>query len=174
MTSKIQKEIVATKNKLAALEKKAAAEELQKIANLHKEAGFATRADLIVALQALGTVSAPRGRKASKAKKAPKASKAKKAPKASKGKKAAAPKAKKAVKKAAPKAKKAAPKAKKAAKGSTGRAKRTLITAELRQGIIDALKAGGKGNAVAAKFGVSVPTLHNIKKAAGLTKARKK
>ena len=147
MTSKIQKEIVATKNKLAALEKKAAAEELQKIANLHKEAGFATRADLIVALQALGTVSAPRGRKASKAKKAPKASKGKKA---------------------------AAPKAKKAAKGSTGRAKRTLITAELRQGIIDALKAGGKGNAVAAKFGVSVPTLHNIKKAAGLTKARKK
>jgi len=165
MTSKIQKEIVATKNKLAALEKKAAAEELQKIANLHKEAGFATRADLIVALQAMGTGSAPRGRKASKAKKAPKASK---------GKKAAAPKAKKAVKKAAPKAKRAAPKAKKAAKGSTGRAKRTLITAELRQGIIDALKAGGKGNAVAAKFGVSVPTLHNIKKAAGLTKARKK
>ena len=138
---------------------------MQKIANLHKEAGFATRADLIVALQALGTVSAPRGRKASKAKKAPKASK---------GKKAAAPKAKKAVKKAAPKAKRAAPKAKKAAKGSTGRAKRTLITAELRQGIIDALKVGGKGNAVAAKFGVSVPTLHNIKKAAGLTKARKK
>ncbi len=135
MTSKTQKEIEATKNKLAALEKKAAAEELQKIANLHKEAGFASRADLIVALQALGD-AAPRGRKPSKAKKAPAA--------------------------------------KKAAKGSTGRAKRTLITAELRQGIIDALKAGGKGNAVAAKFGVSVPTLHNIKKAAGLTKARKK
>jgi metal-responsive CopG/Arc/MetJ family transcriptional regulator len=57
---------------------------------------------------------------------------------------------------------------------STGRAKRTLITAKLRQGIIDALKAGGKGNAVAAKFGVSVPTLNNIKKAVGLTKARKK
>ncbi|MDE0768684.1 MAG: hypothetical protein OSB19_09855, partial [Opitutaceae bacterium] len=101
---------------------------------------------------------APKAKKAA----APKAKKAA-APKA---KKAAAPKAKKAVKKAAPKAKKAA-------KGSTGRAKRTLITAELRQGIIDALKAGGKGNAVAAKFGVSVPTLHNIKKAAGLTKTRK-
>ena len=171
MTSKTQKEIEATKNKLAALEKKAAAEELQKIANLHKEAGFASRADLIVALQALGD-AAPRGRKPSKAKKAPAAKKAPKA--APKAKKAAAPKAKKA---AAPKAKKAvkkaAPKAKKAAKGSTGRAKRTLITAELRQGIIDALKAGGKGNAVAAKFGVSVPTLHNIKKAAGLTKTRK-
>jgi len=169
MTSKIQKEIEATKNKLAVLEKKAAAEELQKIANLHKEAGFASRADLIVALQALGDV-APRGGKPSKAKKAPAAKKVtaeKKAPKAPK----AAPKAKKA---AAPKAvKKAAPKAQKEAKGSNGRAKRTLITAELRQGIIDALKAGGKGNAVAAKFGVSVPTLHNIKKAAGLTKARK-
>ena len=125
-------------------------------------------ADLIVALQALGD-AAPRGRKPSKAKKAPaakKASAAKKAPKAAKAKKAAAPKAKKAVEKAAPKAKKAT-------KGSKGRAKRTLITAELRQGIIDALKAGGKGSAVAAKFGVSVPTLHNIKKAAGLTKARK-
>ena len=162
MISKTQKEIEATKNKLAALEKKAAAEELQKIANLHKEAGFASRADLIVALQALGD-AAPRGRKPSKAKKAPAA---KKAPKAAKAKKAAAPKAKKAVKKAAPQAKKAT-------KGSKGRAKRTLITAELRQGIINALKAGGKGNAVAAKFGVSVPTLHNIKKAAGLTKARK-
>lgn len=153
MISKTQKEIEATKNKLAALEEKAAAEELQKIANLHKEAGFATRADLIVALQALGD-AAPVGRKSSKAKKAVK----KAAPKA---KKAAAPKAKKAVKQAAPKA-----------KGSANRAKRTLITAELRQGIIAALKAGGKGNAVAAKFGVSVPTLHNIKKAAGLTKAR--
>ena len=39
---------------------------------------------------------------------------------------------------------------------------------------LSALKAGDKGTAVAKKFGISVPSLHNIKKAAGLTKARKK
>lgn len=142
MISNTLKAIKETKSKLAALEKKAAAEQKKRIVNLHTDAGFSTRAELIEALQALGGgAKKPRGRKA-----------AKKA-------------AKKSTRKAAPK--KAAGKAKK-------RAKRTVITAELKKGIIAALKAGGKGAAVAAKFGVSVPTLHNIKKAAGLTKARKK
>ncbi len=129
MISNTLKAIKETKSKLAALEKKASAEQKKRIVNLHTDAGFSTRAELIEALQALGGgAKKPRGRKA---------------------------------------AKKAAGKAKK-------RIKRTVITPELKQGIIAALKAGGKGTAVAAKFGVSVPTLHNIKKAAGLTKSRKK
>jgi hypothetical protein len=149
MISSTLKAIQETKSKLAALEKKAAAEQKARIQNLHKEAGFATRQELIEALQALGGAAPKkvkaRGRKAAAVKPA-KASKATKAPKA-----------KKAVK-----------------KGAKKRAKRTVITAELRKGIIAALKAGGTGAAIASKFGVSVPTLHNIKKAAGLTKARKK
>lgn len=56
--------------------------------------------------------------------------------------------------------------------GENGRAKRTKITESLRNDIIAAVKSGEKGVDVAARFGVSVPTLHNIKKAAGLVKAR--
>ncbi len=164
MISNTLKAIQSTKAKLASLEKKAAAEQSKQISNLHSEAGFETRAELIEALQALGG-SKRRGRKATKkAKKAVKAPKAKKAAK----KKVAKKVAKKAVK--APKPAKAAPKA----TGAKKRAKRTKITPALRNNIIAAVKAGGKGTAVAKKFGVSIPTLHNIKKAAGLTKARKK
>lgn len=147
MISSTLKAIQETKSKLAALEKKAAAEQKARIQNLHKEAGFATRQELIEALQALGGAAPKkakaRGRKVAKAAKPAKAAKS--------------PKAKKAAK-----------------KGAKKRAKRTVITADLRKGIIAALKAGGTGAAIASKFGVSVPTLHNIKKAAGLTKARKK
>lgn len=144
MISKTLKEIKATKAKLAALEKKAEAETNKRIANLHKDAGFDSREDLIAALQALGGPKR-RGRAPGKAKKT------------------AAPKAKKAAKKAAKSAK----------PGAKKRAQRTAITPALRKSIVEALKAGGKGAAVAEKFNVSVPTIHNIKKAAGLTKARK-
>jgi hypothetical protein len=144
MITNTLKAIKETKAKLASLEKKVAVERKARVQNLHKEAGFATRQELIDALQNLGGTATKkvktRGRKATKASKPAKA-----------------PKAKKAVK-----------------KGAKKRAKRTVITAELKKGIIGALKAGGTGAAIAAKFGVSVPTLHNIKKAAGLTKARKK
>lgn len=138
MISNTLKAIEATKAKLAALEKKAAAEQSKRIVNLHKDAGFETREDLIAALQALG--GAPKKKRGRKAKKT----------------------ARKVAKKAVAK------------KGAKTRAKRTVITDELRKGIIAALKAGDKGTAVAKKFGISVPSLHNIKKAAGLTKARKK
>ncbi len=136
MISNTLKAIKETKSKLAALEKKAAAEQKARISNLHKEAGFETRRELIEALESLGGAAPKKasGRKAAKSKKA----------------------AKKSVK-----------------KGAKKRAKRTVITPELKNGIIAALKAGGTGAAIASKFGVSVPTLHNIKKAAGLTKSRK-
>lgn len=62
-----------------------------------------------------------------------------------------------------------------AARGATGRTgKRARITAEMKQGIVRALQAGESGSAVARRFGISNPSLHNIKKAAGLVKARKK
>lgn len=54
------------------------------------------------------------------------------------------------------------------------RGKRTRITPEMRAAIIKELKAGKKGVAVAAQFGISNPSLHNIKKAAGMVKGRKK
>ena len=74
MISNTLKAIQETKSKLAALEKKAAVEQKARIRNLHKEAGFATRQELIDALQTLGG-EAPkkakaRGRKAAKATKA--------------------------------------------------------------------------------------------------------
>lgn len=47
---------------------------------------------------------------------------------------------------------------------------RAKITPEIRDGIIEAVKAGGTGAAVAKKFGVSLPTVQNIKRAAGLTR----
>ncbi len=59
-------------------------------------------------------------------------------------------------------------------KGGKKRAKRTRITTELKAKVIAAVKTGGKGAAIAKQFGISVPSLQNIKKAAGLIKARKK
>lgn len=68
-----------------------------------------------------------------------------------------------------------AKKAVKAAKGPKAkkRAKRARITDELKQQVIAAVNAGEKGTVVAKKFGISVPSLQNIKKEAGLTKPRK-
>lgn len=55
---------------------------------------------------------------------------------------------------------------------SAPRSKRARITPEMRAGIIQALKGGKTGVAVAVEFGISNPSLHNIKKAAGLVKDR--
>jgi hypothetical protein len=52
--------------------------------------------------------------------------------------------------------------------------KRALITNELRNDVIKAVQAGEAGGAVAKRFSISSQTVQNIKKAAGLVKARKK
>ncbi len=70
---------------------------------------------------------------------------------------------------------KAAGPAKRAAKGAgpakeKKRRKRTKITPELRDQIIAAIKDGGTGSSIAAKFGISLPTVGNVKRAAGLVK----
>jgi hypothetical protein len=58
--------------------------------------------------------------------------------------------------------------------GKKTRHKRTTITPELRARIEAAVRTGGKGMAVAKKFDVSLPTVQNIKRAAGLTRGSKK
>jgi uncharacterized protein YcbK (DUF882 family) len=57
---------------------------------------------------------------------------------------------------------------------SKTRHKRTTITPELRSKIEAAVRAGGKGLEVAEKFDVSLPTVQNIKRAAGLTRKTKR
>jgi hypothetical protein len=139
------KEIENQKSKLAALQQAL-------LEDLHTVLGYAKRSALIQELQGVGR-SKP----------------ARKATKKATGKapRKAAKKTRKAAKKTAPKkaAKKAAPKVGK-------RRKRTTITPELRNDIIAAVKGGATGSAVAKQFGVSVPTVQNIKKAAGLTKSK--
>lgn len=71
---------------------------------------------------------------------------------------------------AAPKAAKAAP----AEKAPRKRRKRAKITDEVRDNVIAAVKAGGKTNQqIADEFGISLPSVGNIKAAAKLTAKRK-
>jgi hypothetical protein len=51
--------------------------------------------------------------------------------------------------------------------------KRATITDSIRKGVIADLKAGKKAAAVSKKHGISLPSVNNIKKAAGLTKSKK-
>ncbi len=136
-------------SKIASLEKKAEAERKKLLSGLHEKVGYESTAALIEALQSLGS-SKPASRRGPK-------------PASRRGRKPGR------------KAKKAATKSVRAKKtGAKKRAKRTRITADMKKKIVAALKAGGKGTQVAKDFGISIPSLHNIKKAAGLTKARKK
>jgi DNA invertase Pin-like site-specific DNA recombinase len=60
-------------------------------------------------------------------------------------------------------------------KGRGGRRrKHARITPELREKIKVAIQSGKTGTQVAKEFGVSVPSIHNIKKEFGLVKSRKK
>lgn len=61
----------------------------------------------------------------------------------------------------------------KAAKGKGGRRKRAVITAETKSKVKALTEAGKTGAEIAAAAGISVPSVQNIKKELGLTKARK-
>ena len=63
--------------------------------------------------------------------------------------------------------------ARRAARAAGGHRKYARISPETRQKIKAALQSGKTGGQVAAAFGVSVPSVYNIKKASGLVKARK-
>ncbi len=66
-----------------------------------------------------------------------------------------------------------APKGAKAAKASkAGKRTRAKITPELKQQVITAVQSGQSGAEIAAAFGISLPSVQNIKKEAGLVKAR--
>lgn len=55
-----------------------------------------------------------------------------------------------------------------------GKRRRAAISDETRNAVIEAIKAGEKtGAAIAKEFGISVPSVNNIKAAAKLTKPRK-
>ncbi len=63
-----------------------------------------------------------------------------------------------------------APKVAKAAKA--GKRTRAKITPELKQQVISAVQSGQSGAEIAQAFGISLPSVQNIKKEAGLVKAR--
>ena len=55
---------------------------------------------------------------------------------------------------------------------ASGRASRTRITSAIKAGVGKAVKAGKKGSEIANQFGISIPSIQNIKKELGLVKTR--
>ncbi|MFA6960359.1 MAG: helix-turn-helix domain-containing protein [Opitutaceae bacterium] len=79
----------------------------------------------------------------------------------------------KALKTAAGKRKGKKAKAAKAPKAAkAGKRTRTKITPELKQQVIAAVQEGKSGAEIAKAYGISLPSVQNIKKEAGLVKAR--
>ncbi len=67
---------------------------------------------------------------------------------------------------------KPARKSKGKAAGKTGRASRTRITPAIKAGVGQAVEAGRRGAEIAKQFGISIPSIQNIKKELGLVKTR--
>lgn len=65
-------------------------------------------------------------------------------------------------------------KAKAGAKATGGRRKRAIITPEVKAKVKAMSEAGKTGAEIAKATGISLPSVQNIKKELGLTKARKK
>ena len=59
------------------------------------------------------------------------------------------------------------------ATGPTGTRKRAKITPAIKTKVSVAVKAGTSGAAIARSLGISLPSVHNIKKELGLVKVRK-
>ncbi len=62
--------------------------------------------------------------------------------------------------------------AKAAKPAKSGKRTRTKITPELKQQVVAAVQAGKSGSEIANQFQISLPSVQNIKKEAGLVKAR--
>jgi hypothetical protein len=58
--------------------------------------------------------------------------------------------------------------------GGKRRRRRAKITPEMKDGIKAAVKAGKTGAEIAKEFGISLPSVQNVKKELGLVKARGK
>jgi hypothetical protein len=61
---------------------------------------------------------------------------------------------------------------KRTGKAKSGKRRRAKITPKIKEGVAAAVKEGKTGSEIAKKFGISLPSVHNIKKAAGLVKNR--
>lgn len=61
----------------------------------------------------------------------------------------------------------------KAAAKSKGRKRRAKITDAIKAEVANAVKAGKKGAEIAKEFGISIPSIQNIKAELGLVKKRK-
>lgn len=135
-------ELQAAKQKLASAEAKFAADRVNALSKLPAEYGYSSLNDFIKAL-----------------KDATKGKKIKASAKSGKVKPAKATKISKAEKKAAKQA-------------TTQTGKRAKITPELKAKVIAAVNADKSGAEIAKAFGISLPSVQNIKKEAGLVKAR--
>jgi hypothetical protein len=60
-----------------------------------------------------------------------------------------------------------------AANGASGKRRRARITPAMRADVVKAIKAGDAAGAVAKRFVISIQSVQNIKKEAGLVRARK-
>ncbi len=78
----------------------------------------------------------------------------------------------KALKDAAGKGRKGNKAGAKTSKAKTGKRARAKITPELKQQVIAAVQSGQSGAEIADAFSISLPSVQNIKKEAGLVKAR--
>ena len=67
----------------------------------------------------------------------------------------------------------AAKSAAKSATGATGKRRRAKITPAIKAKVRTAVNAGTSGAVIAKSLGISLPSVHNIKKELGLVKARK-
>lgn len=137
------KQLEATKAKVVALEKSIAAQLEKKLAALPGEYGFDSAEEFLSAVRA-----ATGGKRGGK-----------------RGRKRGRP-----GRKAKGKGKR---KAKASAKGKQGRRRRAKITDDTRAKVKSMVEGGKTGSQIAATLKISVPTVHNIKKALGLVKARK-
>jgi DNA-binding NarL/FixJ family response regulator len=126
-----------------------------RLAHLHTDLGFGSKEELVKALSVDISTATPAVRERKKAVRKTKPV---------------------ARKRSAPKAKKVSPVALKPAveEVEKNRKNRVQITAELRESIVTALGTGRTDIAIAKEFGVSRPTVQNIKRAAGLTRSRSK
>jgi DNA invertase Pin-like site-specific DNA recombinase len=59
-----------------------------------------------------------------------------------------------------------------AKKAAPAKRKRAKLTSELKDKVKGAVEAGKTGAAIAKEFGISLPSVQNIKKEFGLVKAR--
>ena len=166
MVTEKLKELDAARAKLASLEQSIADELITELAALPAKYGFTTTSSFLAAVRA-ATGGRVTRRDMSKVAKGGKGKKSKKSKKSTKA------KDKKAARKGKDMGKVATGCKGKVAKGGKGkRRSRAVITDETRAQVKKMVNDGKTGSQIAAELGISLPSVQNIKKAAGLVKKR--